>query len=134
MAIMDAPSRESCVLRRERTNSPMQALMLMNDPQYVECARALAEKALVSGGTTNSEKVTWLFRQCLQRRPSTEETAGFLADFDAYRTAWRADVEAAKQLARVGEVPSTSRVPIEELAAWTMVANTLLNLDEVVTK
>ena len=134
MAIMDAPSRESCVLRRERTNSPMQALMLMNDPQYVECARSLAENALVSGGKTNAEKVTWLFRQCLQRSPSAEETAGFLADFEAYLTAWTADVEAAKQLTTVGGISPKSLTPIEELAAWTMVANTLLNLDEVVTK
>jgi len=134
MAIMDAPSRESCVLRRERTNSPMQALMLMNDPQYVECARALAEQALTAGGATSAEKVIWLFRRCLQRNPSAQETAGFLADFDAYLNAWRTDVDAAKRLISVGEVPSTSRAPTEELAAWTMVANTLLNLDELVTK
>ena len=134
MAIMDGPSRESCVLRRERTNSPMQALMLMNDPQFVECARVLAEQTLISGGQTNAERLNWLFRRCLQRSPSDLESVGFLADFEAYLIDWRTDVDAAKRLLSVGEVPSNSVAPTEELAAWTMLANTLLNLDEVVTK
>ncbi len=134
MAIMDAPSRESCVLRRERTNSPMQALMLMNDPQYLECARALAEKAIYEGGESAAEKVVWMFRQCLLRVPQTYEVDGLLGDFVAYRNEYKADPEAAKQLVSVGETAPSTKISAEELAAWTMVASTLLNLDETISK
>lgn len=134
MAIMDAPSRESCVLRRERTNSPMQALMLMNDPQYVECARALAEKAISEGGESAAEKVAWMFRQCVLRAPQTHEVDGLLGDFVGYRNDYKADPAAAKQLVSVGELAPSTRIAAEELAAWTMVASTLLNLDETVSK
>jgi hypothetical protein len=134
MAIMDAPSRESCVLRRERTNSPMQALMLMNDPQYLECARALAEKAISEGGESAAEKVVWMFRQCLLRVPQTYEVDGLLGDFVAYRNDYKADPEAAQQLVSVGETAPSTKLSAEELAAWTMVASTLLNLDETISK
>ncbi len=134
LAIMDAPSRESCVLRRERTNSPMQALMLMNDPQFVECARALAEKALAEGGNTPDEIVTWMIQRCLLRTPDVREVQNLIDDFEAYRTDFKLDTDAAVRLTSIGENPPTSTVATEDLAAWTMIANTLLNLDESVSR
>lgn len=134
MAIMDAPSRESCVLRRERTNSPMQALMLMNDPQYFECARALAELALREGGQTELEKVKWMFRRCLLRPPQTQELQGLLSDLADYEKDFQADREAAAKLVSIGDQPPLENVAVEKLASWTMIATTLLNLDETVSK
>lgn len=134
MMIMDAPSRESCVVRRERTNSPMQALMLMNDPQYFECARGLAERAMANAGPTPRDRVTWMLRQCLLRQPLASEVSGLVQDYEVFREAFQRDPQAAAQVVAVGELPPTTAVPADELAAWTMVANVLLNLDEVISK
>ncbi len=134
LAIMDAPSRESCVLRRERTNSPMQALMLMNDPQFVECARAMAERAMTEGGDSHAHRIRWMTRQCLQREPTGSELADLLGDFDVYRNDFRGNPESARKLIHLGELPPAAGIAVDELAAWTMIANTLLNLDETITK
>jgi hypothetical protein len=134
MSTFDAPSRESCVVRRERTNSPMQALMMMNDPQYVEAARALAERGLAHSAASPQERAAWMLQLCIQRTPTAKEVDGLADDYQVWRDDYAADPEAARKLISVGEVPAPDKYRPEELAAWTMVANVILNLDEVINK
>lgn len=126
MAIFDAPSRESCTARRERTNTPMQALVLMNDPQFMEAARGLARR--LSGDpeapATVVDRGDWLFEMVTSRRPTGRESAQVEALFDDLWRHYRDHPQAAERL--VGEASP-------DLAAWAAVASTLLNLDEVVT-
>ena len=128
--MIDAPSRESCVVRRERTNTPLQALMFMNDPQFVEAARAFAERFLASD---NEAIPAQLFAHALARPPSADELALLRDAYRGHFSHFQADPAAAKALVAIGEAPSTTGQP-ERLAAWTMVASLVLNLDEFVTK
>lgn len=134
MSTFDGPSRESCVVRRERSNSPMQALLLMNDPQYVECARALAERTLQEGGSAPEQRARFVLRHCLQRQPSPEEILGLVTDAETFLQEYTADPEAARALIQVGEVPPSEDHDPAQLAAWTMVCNLVLNLDEFLNK
>ncbi len=133
MEIFNAPSRENCTVRRERTNTPLQALVTLNDPQFVEAARALADLALNSGGGTDESRIDLLFRRLLARPPDSDEAhvvKSSLADLVAWYAAHPDD---ARQLVAVGESrPHTDDLP--RLAAWTMLANELMNLDEVLCK
>ncbi len=134
MNTFDAPSRESCTVRRARTNTPMQALLLFNDPQYVETARGLALRTMLQGGSTDAERAAYLFRVCTGRHPTDEELSELLEGFgtDAAYFAGLPDATTAL-LKFVGDMPADG-VPLNQLAAWTMAANTLLCLDEVITK
>jgi hypothetical protein len=134
MNTFDAPSRESCVVRRERTNTPLQALLLLNEPQYVEAARALAERALHEGGSTAEARLGYLFRQATGRTPDHAEVLELLSAYNDHRNAYGSDLEAAKKLIAVGESKPDAALDPSELAAWTMVANLVLNLDEVISK
>ena len=134
MSTFDAPSREACVVRRERTNSPLQALLLMNDPQYVECARGLAERSFSEAGPTPMERAEWMLRQAVLRQPSEMEVQGLVADYEANLADYKADPDSATRLLQVGETEARSDVVPEEFAAWTMVGNLILNLDEVINK
>ena len=134
MSIVDAPSREACVMRRERTNTPMLALLLMNDPQYVEAARALAQRTMRQGGNDTAGRATYMFRQCLSRHPSTEELADLVKAYEEEFAYYSKDIEAAKKLVAVGMVAADTKMAVSQLAAWTMTANLLLTLDEVITK
>ena len=134
MSTFDAPSREACSLRRERTNTPLQALLLLNDPQFFEAARGLAERAMHEGGESAEARAAWMFRLCTSRQPdrkTIEELVTLLAD---ETVAYKSDLDAAKQVISVGTPPPDDSLDTAELAAWTMVANVVLNLDEVVTK
>src|SRR5262249_38488273 len=134
MNAFDAPSRESCTVRRERTNTPLQALLLLNEKQYFECARALAERVLHEGGPTTEARLIYLFRLAAARRPDAGELAELAAVYKDHLAEYTRDAEAAKKLIAVGESkPDPKRNP-SELAAWTMVANLVLNLDEVINK
>ena len=136
MEIFDAPSRETCAVRRERTNTPLQALVTLNDPQFIEAARALA--ALVLAAELPKEemhgdgaRLDQLMARLTSRRLDADERvvcAGVLADL---RTHYAADPEAADLLALGSGAAAESHA---ELAAWTMLANMLMNLDEVVNK
>jgi hypothetical protein len=134
MNTFDAPSRESCTVRRERTNTPLQALLLLNDPQYVECARALAERTMREGGTTVEARLTFMFRLATARKPDAGELSELLAAYKDHRATFTRDPARAKQLISVGELKPDAALDHGELAAWTMIANLLLNLDEVINK
>jgi len=127
----DAPDRASCVVKRPRTNTPLQALTLLNDPQFLEMARALAERmATDHSELTIDEKLAYGFRLCVAREPSAEEVE-HLENFYRSELA-RFQENPADAAALVGD-KSTS-VPREELAAWVYIANILLNLDETITR
>jgi hypothetical protein len=134
MTTFDAPSREACVARRERTNTPLQALLLLNEPQYIECSRVLAERVLAGGGTTTEGRIRWLFRLATCRAPDAKELAELSAALKDLRAEYDRDPEAAKKLVNTGETKPDARLLPAELAAWTMLASTVLNLDEVLNK
>jgi hypothetical protein len=134
MNAFDAPSRESCTVRRERTNTPLQALLLLNETQYIECARALAERVLRESGPAQEDRLAYLFRLVTARRPDVREMNELAATLREHREEYARDVEAAKKLIALGETRPDATLKPSELAAWTMVANLILNLDEVVNK
>ncbi len=134
MNILDAPSRETCTVRRERTNTPLQALMLMNDPQYVEAARYLAQRTLEESQPGTIERLQWMFEQCLARPVTTQEQTTLSRAFEQYQREFSADEQAAQQLIAIGEEPASPHYDACELAAWTMLANLIMNMDEFVTK
>ena len=134
MNILDAPSREACTIRRERTNTPMQALMLMNDPQFFEAARAFAERAIKEGGETPEARIAYLFEMATARLPKPVEETLLLKTFQAHYQELEGDSEAAKKLIAVGESAPDETLDAVEVAAWTMIANLILNLDEVLNK
>ncbi len=134
MTTFDAPSRESCTVRRERTNTPLQALLLLNDPQYVESARGLAERTLREAGSSTDDRLTFMFRLATSRTPDDAERAELIAAFDELLASYRDDPDGARELIAVGETTPDPAFDPAELAAWTIVANTLLNLDEVIVK
>jgi len=134
MTTFDAPSREECVVRRERTNTPMQALLLMNDPQYVEAARCFAERILAEGGGGDEARVRWALELATCARPADADVGEVLALLRAQRTTFQAKPAAAKALVMIGARPPGGVAAAAELAAWTIVANLILNLDAVLTK
>ena len=134
MSTFDAPSRESCVMRRERTNTPLQALLLLNDPQYFEAARALAQRAMSVGGDSPGERAAWMMRTCTSRTPEASEVQELVNVYETELAHFTQDVEAAKQVAAVGEIAVPDEMDLPQVAAWTLVANLVLNLDEVLNK
>jgi hypothetical protein len=134
MSIADAPSREECRVRRERTNTPMQALMLMNEPQYFEAARRLGELAMKQGGETPEAKAKWMLHSVLGRQPEADELADMLGLYHDSLSAFRSEPEAAKQAIAIGESKADASLDPAELAAWAMVGNLVMNLDEVINK
>jgi hypothetical protein len=134
MVTFDAPSREKCRARRERTNTPLQALIILNDPQYFEAARHLGYRMLREGGAEDSARLRYGFRLATGRPPCDSECTVLEESLSSQRAHYVADVEAAKKAIAVGESPVPGDVPPPELAAYTMVANLILNLDEVITR
>ena len=134
MSNFDAPSREAFCGRRERSNTPLQALQLLNDEQHVEAARALAARALAASATDDAGRIVWLFRAVLARGPEPREAALVAESLAAHRQEYAADAAAAEKLIRVGDSEPPGHVEPAEMAAWTLVANTILNLDEALTR
>jgi hypothetical protein len=130
----DAPNREQFCSRRERSNTPLQALQLMNDTQHVEAARALAARALSEGSADDNARIVWLYRTVLARRPSSREAAILAESLAGHRARYAADPNAAGRLISHGESTPPESLPKAELAAWTLLCNTLLNLDETLTR
>ncbi|MEZ0326661.1 MAG: DUF1553 domain-containing protein, partial [Fimbriimonas sp.] len=134
MTLFDVPSRETCRVRRARTDTPLQALALLNDETYVEAARVLAQRVLRRGGETPKSRIEYAFKVVLSRKPSAQETA-ILSQGLAKRVAkFRRDPKATNQLIYFGRAPLDKTLPPAELAAYTVMASTLMNLDESVTK
>ena len=127
----DAPSREFCTVRRVRTNTPLQALTVLNDPLFVDAARALALRMMKEGGQDASARATYGFRLVVARGPSPPELARIVAFYNQELDHYRSDTKAACELIEVKDNPLPD---VSERAAWTMVANVLLNLDETITK
>ena len=128
----DAPTREECTADRPRSNTPLQALVLLNDPTYVEAARTLAEKMLDC--ETPEAGVQLGFSRVLGREPRGEETAVLLELLGKHQEAYRADPQAAAALLEVGVHVSPGEFTNTDLAAWTSVARVLLNLHETITR
>jgi mono/diheme cytochrome c family protein len=134
MTTFDAPSRESCTVRRERTNTPLQALLLMNEPQFIEASRALAERTLREAGPATRDRLTYMFRLATSRSPGAADLAELAATFEDLTAHYAGKPDAARQLIAIGETKPDARFNPAELAAWTMIGNVVLNLDEVITK
>jgi mono/diheme cytochrome c family protein len=134
MATFDATSRETCTVRRIRTNTPLQAFVTLNDPVYVECAQALARRIVKEGGTTTEERARFGLQLCLCRPPRSEQVQQVMELFQTEREHYRKDTKAALALATEPLGPLSSGMDAAELAAWTVVANVLLNLDAVMMK
>jgi hypothetical protein len=134
MATFDAPSREICLVRRTRTNTPLQAFITLNDPVFVEAAQALARRIVKEGGATTEDRARFGLRLCLARPPHDEQVKRVAALFQSEVEHYRKDPKAAQELATdpLGALPKG--MAADELAAWTVVANVLLNLDGVMTK
>lgn len=134
LQLLDAPSRETCTVRRSRTNTPLAALALLNDVQFFETARALAQRTLTEAGSEAKDRATYAFRLATARRPTDDELAILVRQYEAQRAAYAADPEAAKKVLTVGENKPPDGLDPAELAAWTLVANCILNLDETMSK
>jgi Protein of unknown function (DUF1553)/Protein of unknown function (DUF1549)/Concanavalin A-like lectin/glucanases superfamily/Planctomycete cytochrome C len=134
MDILNAPSREVCTVRRERTNTPLQALVTLNDPQFVEAARVLATAALKNGGTTTDSKIDFLAKRILARSFTESELPIVKHVLDGLQTRYKNEATEAKKLVSVGQTKADESLPPADLAAWTMLVNTLMNLDEVLNK
>jgi hypothetical protein len=134
MRVFDASAREFCTVRYNRTNTPLQALDLMNDVTYVEAARMLAQRMLTEGGATPQERLAWAFRLATSRPPNDRELQALMRNLEKQKASFiRRPQEAAKLMA-VGEKRSDEKLNQVELAAYTTAASLILNLDEVITK
>jgi hypothetical protein len=134
MLTFDSPTRETCSVRFTRTNTPLQALTLLNDVTFVEAARLFAQRLLTEGGCTTDERLTFAFRLATARRPSPAELEVLRRDLAENLAHFQADTKAARALASVGEAPRPETLDLVELAAYTATANLILNLEETITK
>jgi len=131
---LDAPTRESCTLKRSETNTPLQALVLWNDEQFVEAARVLAQRELHETRANDEERLTAMYRRCTSRTPDSDELAALQHALNAFRERYANDEASAKLLIEVGEQMTATDLDARELAAWTMVANAILNLDATISR
>ncbi|HIE97464.1 MAG TPA: DUF1553 domain-containing protein, partial [Fuerstia sp.] len=133
MAAFNAPTRELCTVRRERTNTPIQALVLMNDPQFVESARRLAENA-IRQEADDQVRAEWMLSTVLSRPAEAVDVTEMTAAASEFRTMFQQKPEAAKKLISTGDTKPDETLDAAELAAWTLVANILMNRDDFVNK
>ncbi len=134
LAALDAPDREVCTVTRFPSNTPLQALVLMNDPTFVEAARALAQRVMTETADDPSERVALIYRLVLGRRPLPEEAELLLEAYDEQLAQYRQIPDEAVALLSVGESPRDTALDACEHAAWTTVASIVLNIDEAITK
>ena len=134
LMLFDAPSRELCTIRRSRTDTPLQALALLNEVTYVEAARKLAEHMMTDGGATSQDRIRFAFERATARQPSESESKILGSSFQRSLERFQKDKPAAEQLLAMGESKHDNKLDAAELGAYTMTARVILNLDEVVTK
>ncbi len=130
----DAPTREECTVNRVNSNTPLQALVLMNDPIFVEAARMLAQNMMMSGGATLPSQVNWAFLRATGRAARPDEQQILAKLFQQSLAEFRSKPQAAKELLAIGETPRVPQLPARQLAAMTNVARAILNLHEVITR
>jgi hypothetical protein len=130
----DASTREECTVERPRSNTPQQALVLLNDPTYVEAARALAERTLREGGKETSAQLRFVYRQVLGRQAEPGEVKLLAALYERHAAQFAADKAGVEALLGVGDRPMPKDLPLHEVAAWTSVARVVLNLHETITR
>jgi hypothetical protein len=134
MMTFDAPTREKCTGNRSRTNTPLQALVTLNDPQFVEAARAFAQRIVHDGGPQPRDRIQFAFAHALGRPASAKEVTLIETLLASQQKRFTADPKKAEALLRVGESPRDANIPVIEHATWTIVASTLMNLDEFLVK
>ncbi len=134
LANFDSPSREECSAIRTVSNTPQQALTLLNDPEFVEAARVLAQKLLTPPALTDKARLESAFQRALSRSPNARESDSLLRFLDHQREHYKTDLAEAEKLQHVGLAPADSKIPSAELAAWTQVCRAVLNLNEVITR
>lgn len=134
MSTFDAPNREQSCTVRGRSNTPLQALQLMNDVQHVEAARNFATRMIREGGDSIEKKIAWAWRAATSREPEADELKVVVNTWNQHRNRYDSDEKSASELTTYGESKPDEKIPPPELAAYTMVANLILNLDEVVNK
>jgi len=134
MMLFDAPSREVCTVKRSRTNTPLQALSLLNEVTFVEAARALGERMIQEGGTTAEQRITWAFKRALARSPKADELQLLTTGLQQRLTDFTAKPEAAKQFLSIGSKATPANLQPADAAAYGVTASIILNLNEVVTR
>lgn len=134
LTTFDAATRETCVVREFRTNTPLQALTLLNEITFVESARNLAQQSMMEGGPTVSERISDAFRRLLTRTPTAEELRILVEGWHAHHARFRADPAAARELLEIGESQRAANLDLIELAAYTATCSVLLSLDETITR
>jgi hypothetical protein len=134
MQIFDAPDRERCSLRQDRTNTPMQAMVLLNDPTFVEASRSLAQRMIQEGGDRSSDRVSYGYKLALATRPDTDRANILLAGLSDYQAHFNQNREDAEALVALGDSEPDAAIDQAELAAYTMLASVILNLDEMITR
>jgi len=130
----DAPERQECTSDRATSNTPLQALVLLNDPTFVEAARVLAQNAMLEGFENNVDRLTWIFRRAVSRAPTQVELSQLQTLFDKQLVRYQKNPNEAKKLVRVGQSRVPFRTNRSELAAWTIVCRAILNLHETITR
>ncbi len=134
MMAFDAPSRQECTAERATSNTPMQALTLLNDPTYVEVARVFAARIIQEGGESVTERINWAYQWTLSRLPEPKELEIMTALYEKHQAEYTANLDAAGALVATGEAPMLEGVEHDQLAAWTSVARVILNLHETITR
>jgi hypothetical protein len=130
----DAPTREECTVERTRSSTPLQALVLLNDPIYVEAARTFAERIIKNGGPDTATRLNWAYRRALSRTVKPAEAKLLTELYQKHLAEFRKDKSGAQKAVSVGQAPLPKDVDTAELAAWTSVARTILNLHETITR
>jgi hypothetical protein len=134
MVALDASPREACIVRQTRTNTPLQALALMNDVTFVEASRVFAERIMTEAGEKRENRIHYAFRAATAREPSAAEVQILLRGLEHYIDAYGKDNDAALKLINTGESKRNEKLPVAELAAYTAICSLVLNLDETLTK
>ena len=130
----DAPSREECTVERPRSNTPQQALVLLNDPTYVEAARVFALRIINEGGTDSKQRLNWAFETALSRQTTKQESNVLLEVYAKHLVIFQADTDSAKSLVAVGNATNPTQVDVAEHAAWTSITRIIFNLHESITR
>lgn len=134
MMTFDTPSRDLCTVKRQETNTPLQALVLLNDPQIVEAARLLAHDAIQKGGEANKDRIAYMFRLVTSRTPTDEEVTLLMDYYQDMKEQYQTSPDKAQAYLAIGEYDMQSDIPESDLAAYAVVANTILNLDESISR